>query len=34
MSSTMPGGGDQLLVAMHEVQRAWPSAGSCSAVAV
>ena len=27
MSSTMPGGGDQLLVAMHEVQRTWPGAG-------
>jgi len=27
MSSTMPGGGDQLLVAMHEVQRSWPGAG-------
>jgi methanogenic corrinoid protein MtbC1 len=27
MSSTMPGGGDQLLVAMHEVQQTWPRAG-------
>jgi hypothetical protein len=27
MSSTMPGGGDQVLVAMHEVQRSWPGAG-------
>jgi hypothetical protein len=27
MSSTMPGGGDQLLVSMHEVQQAWPRAG-------
>ena len=27
MSSTMPGGGDQVLVAMHEVQRVWPGAG-------
>ena len=27
MSSTMPGGGDQVLVAIHEVQRAWPGAG-------
>jgi methanogenic corrinoid protein MtbC1 len=27
MSSTMPGGGDQVLVSMHEVQRAWPKAG-------
>jgi methanogenic corrinoid protein MtbC1 len=27
MSSTMPGGGDQVLIAMHEVQQAWPGAG-------
>ena len=27
MSSTMPGGGDQVLLAMHEVQQVWPGAG-------
>jgi methanogenic corrinoid protein MtbC1 len=27
MSSTMPGGGDQLLISMDEVQRTWPRAG-------
>ena len=26
LSSTMPGGGDQVLVAIHEVQETWPSA--------
>jgi MerR family transcriptional regulator, light-induced transcriptional regulator len=27
LSSTMPGGGDQLLIAIHEVQREWPGTG-------
>jgi methanogenic corrinoid protein MtbC1 len=27
LSSTMPGSSDQLLIAFHEVQRAWPSTG-------
>ena len=27
LSSTMPGGGDQVLVAIHEVQQRWPGAG-------
>ena len=27
MSSTMPGGGDQVLVAIHEVHQQWPVAG-------
>jgi MerR family transcriptional regulator, light-induced transcriptional regulator len=27
LSATMPGGADQVLVAIHEMQRAWPSAG-------
>jgi len=27
MSATMPGGADNLLVAIHEIQRAWPAAG-------
>jgi MerR family transcriptional regulator, light-induced transcriptional regulator len=26
LSATMPGGGDQVLIAMHEVQKAWPAA--------
>jgi len=26
LSATMPGSGDQLLITMHEVQRAWPTA--------
>ncbi len=26
MTATMPGGGDRLLVAMHEIQEAWPDA--------
>jgi methanogenic corrinoid protein MtbC1 len=27
LSSTMPGGGDQVLIAIHEVQQQWPGAG-------
>ena len=27
LSSTMPGGGDQVLVSIHEVQQTWPAAG-------
>ena len=27
LSSTMPGGGDQVLVSIHEVQKTWPAAG-------
>ena len=27
LSATMPGGEDQVLIAIHEVQQAWPSAG-------
>jgi MerR family transcriptional regulator, light-induced transcriptional regulator len=27
LSSTMPGGGDRVLISIHEVQREWPAAG-------
>ena len=27
LSSTMPGGGDQVLISIHEAQKAWPGAG-------
>ena len=27
LSATMPGGGDQVLMAIHDVQREWPAAG-------
>ena len=27
LSSTMPGGGDQVLISIHEVQQTWPAAG-------
>ena len=27
LSATMPGGGDRVLLSIHEVQQAWPAAG-------